>query len=133
MRIIRGRYQRRQIIAPNNLPVRPTTDMAKESLFNILENYMDFPDQTTEYGIYKTYSNIENDYYRFCKDAYLYKYDHADEYYNNFLNKDKWTKDQSYKMSYKRFRRTYVPEEYQLYIDKEDNRSYSEIRSDIYK
>lgn len=42
MRIIRGKYQRRQIIAPNNLPVRPTTDMAKESLFNILENYYDF-------------------------------------------------------------------------------------------
>ena len=42
MRIISGRYQRRQIVAPNNLPVRPTTDMAKESLFNILENYMDF-------------------------------------------------------------------------------------------
>ena len=42
MRIIRGRYQRRQIVAPTNLPVRPTTDMAKESLFNILENYMDF-------------------------------------------------------------------------------------------
>lgn len=42
MRIIRGRYQRRHIIAPNNLPVRPTTDMAKESLFNIIENYYDF-------------------------------------------------------------------------------------------
>lgn len=42
MRIIRGRYQRRQIYAPTNLPVRPTTDMAKESLFNILENYYDF-------------------------------------------------------------------------------------------
>ena len=41
MRIIRGRYQRRQIIAPNNLPVRPTTDMAKESLFNIIENHFD--------------------------------------------------------------------------------------------
>lgn len=42
MRIIRGRYQRRQIVATTNLPVRPTTDMAKESLFNILENYYDF-------------------------------------------------------------------------------------------
>ena len=42
MRIIRGRYQRRQIVAPNNLPVRPTTDMAKESLFNILNNYFYF-------------------------------------------------------------------------------------------
>ena len=42
MRIIRGRYQRRQIIAPTSLPVRPTTDMAKESLFNIIENHFDF-------------------------------------------------------------------------------------------
>ena len=42
MRIIRGRYQRRQIMAPTNLPVRPTTDMAKESLFNIMENHFDF-------------------------------------------------------------------------------------------
>lgn len=42
MRIIRGKYQRRQINAPTNLPVRPTTDMAKESLFNILENNIDF-------------------------------------------------------------------------------------------
>lgn len=44
MRIIRGRYQRRQITAPSSLPVRPTTDMAKESLFNILENHIDFED-----------------------------------------------------------------------------------------
>ncbi len=29
-------------MAPSSLPVRPTTDMAKESLFNILENYYDF-------------------------------------------------------------------------------------------
>ena len=46
MRIIRGKHQRRQITAPNNLPVRPTTDMAKESLFNILENHVDFEDIT---------------------------------------------------------------------------------------
>lgn len=44
MRIIRGRYQRRQIVAPANLPVRPTTDMARESLFNILNNYVDYED-----------------------------------------------------------------------------------------
>jgi len=29
-------------MAPANLPVRPTTDRAKESLFNILRNYYDF-------------------------------------------------------------------------------------------
>jgi 16S rRNA (guanine(966)-N(2))-methyltransferase RsmD len=38
MRIIRGSHKGRQIHPPNNLPVRPTTDLAKESLFNILEN-----------------------------------------------------------------------------------------------
>ncbi len=42
MRIISGRYKRRVISPPNNLPVRPTTDMAKESLFNILNNYIDY-------------------------------------------------------------------------------------------
>lgn len=46
MRIIRGRNQRRQIVAPDNLPTRPTTDMAKESLFNILENLFYFEDVT---------------------------------------------------------------------------------------
>jgi 16S rRNA (guanine(966)-N(2))-methyltransferase RsmD len=29
-------------VAPADLPVRPTTDLAKESLFNILNNYVDF-------------------------------------------------------------------------------------------
>ena len=38
MRIISGLYKSRKIIAPKNLPVRPTTDMAKESLFNIINN-----------------------------------------------------------------------------------------------
>jgi len=42
MRIISGKFKRRTISPPNNLPVRPTTDMAKESLFNILNNYFDF-------------------------------------------------------------------------------------------
>lgn len=38
MRIISGKNKGRIIKAPDNLPVRPTTDMAKEALFNILEN-----------------------------------------------------------------------------------------------
>ncbi|MFK7050705.1 MULTISPECIES: 16S rRNA (guanine(966)-N(2))-methyltransferase RsmD [Flavobacterium] len=42
MRIISGKYKGRRLIAPKNLPVRPTTDMAKESLFNILNNYFNF-------------------------------------------------------------------------------------------
>jgi 16S rRNA (guanine966-N2)-methyltransferase len=36
MRIISGTHKGRRIQPPKNLPVRPTTDRAKESLFNIL-------------------------------------------------------------------------------------------------
>jgi 16S rRNA (guanine(966)-N(2))-methyltransferase RsmD len=42
MRIISGTLKGRRIQAPTNLPVRPTTDFAKESLFNILNNHLDF-------------------------------------------------------------------------------------------
>ena len=38
MRIISGKHKGKRIIAPNNLPIRPTTDRAKEALFNILES-----------------------------------------------------------------------------------------------
>ena len=38
MRIISGKHKSRRISAPKNLPVRPTTNMAKEALFNILNN-----------------------------------------------------------------------------------------------
>ena len=44
MRIISGTHKGRRINPPKNLPVRPTTDLAKESLFNILNNYVDFRD-----------------------------------------------------------------------------------------
>ena len=42
MRIISGSYKGRRILAPKKLPVRPTTDLAKESLFNILRNRYTF-------------------------------------------------------------------------------------------
>ena len=42
MRIIAGSLRGRRICPPDNLPVRPTTDMARESLFNILNNYVEF-------------------------------------------------------------------------------------------
>lgn len=44
MRIIGGNHKGRVLRPPQGLPVRPTTDMAKESLFNILNNYIDFED-----------------------------------------------------------------------------------------
>ncbi|MDY0090649.1 MAG: 16S rRNA (guanine(966)-N(2))-methyltransferase RsmD [Flavobacteriaceae bacterium] len=39
MRIISGTHKGRRIQTPKNLPVRPTTDLSKESLFNILNNH----------------------------------------------------------------------------------------------
>ncbi len=44
MRIISGKHKGRRITAPKKLPVRPTTDMAKEGLFNILNNSYYFGD-----------------------------------------------------------------------------------------
>jgi 16S rRNA (guanine(966)-N(2))-methyltransferase RsmD len=42
MRIISGKHKGKRLSAPKKLPVRPTTDMAKESLFNILNNHYYF-------------------------------------------------------------------------------------------
>lgn len=44
MRIIGGKLKGVRINPPKNLPVRPTTDMAKEALFNILSNLVSFED-----------------------------------------------------------------------------------------
>ena len=42
MRIISGKYNGRTINPPRNLKARPTTDFAKENLFNVLNNLIDF-------------------------------------------------------------------------------------------
>ena len=46
MRIISGSLKGRRLNPPANLPVRPTTDMEREGLFNILNNYVDYEDCT---------------------------------------------------------------------------------------
>ena len=42
MRIISGKYRGRTIVPPKNLQARPTTDFAKENLFNVLNNVVDY-------------------------------------------------------------------------------------------
>lgn len=42
MRIISGRYKGRRISLPTTFKARPTTDFAKENLFNILNNRIDW-------------------------------------------------------------------------------------------
>jgi 16S rRNA (guanine966-N2)-methyltransferase len=42
LRIIGGKYKGRRIDPPSNFKARPTTDFAREGLFNILNNRVDF-------------------------------------------------------------------------------------------
>ncbi len=42
MRIISGKYGRRRFDVPTGITARPTTDMARENLFNVLNNFIDF-------------------------------------------------------------------------------------------
>ena len=46
MRIISGTHKGKRLTAPKNLPVRPTTDFAKEGLFNILHHRLDMHEST---------------------------------------------------------------------------------------
>lgn len=45
MRIIRGKYGRRRFDVPTNITARPTTDFARENIFNVLENMVDFEEE----------------------------------------------------------------------------------------
>ena len=40
MRIITGEYRGRKLEAPRGMDVRPTSDMIKEAMFNVLMNHV---------------------------------------------------------------------------------------------
>lgn len=42
MRIITGKYKGRHFDIPRTFKARPTTDFAKENIFNVLNGYIDF-------------------------------------------------------------------------------------------
>nr|AIF26856.1 hypothetical protein [uncultured bacterium fosmid pJB135F11] len=44
MRVITGKYKGRHFDVPRTFKARPTTDFAKENLFNVLQRYIDFED-----------------------------------------------------------------------------------------
>lgn len=44
MRIIRGKYGRRRFTVPTNITARPTTDFARENIFNVIDNLIDLED-----------------------------------------------------------------------------------------
>jgi 16S rRNA (guanine966-N2)-methyltransferase len=61
MRIISGKLKGRRLRAPKNLPVRPTTDMAKEALFNIINNSYYF-DSITVIDLFSGTGNISYEF-----------------------------------------------------------------------
>lgn len=61
MRIISGKYKGKRLIAPKKLPVRPTTDFAKEALFNILNNLFYF-DNITVLDLFSGTGNISYEF-----------------------------------------------------------------------
>ncbi len=62
MRIISGKYKGKRLVAPKKLPVRPTTDMAKEALFNILTNTYNF----SQISVLDLFSGTGNISYEFA-------------------------------------------------------------------
>jgi 16S rRNA (guanine(966)-N(2))-methyltransferase RsmD len=62
MRIISGKYKGKRITAPDNLPVRPTTDRAKEALFSILDSRYYFDGK----NILDLFSGTGNIAFEFC-------------------------------------------------------------------
>lgn len=47
MRIITGQYKGRHFDIPRSFKARPTTDFAKENIFNVLQGYIDFEDTSS--------------------------------------------------------------------------------------
>lgn len=62
MRIISGQYKGKRLTAPKSLPVRPTTDFAKEALFNILNHRIDFD----EVNVLELFAGTGNISYEFA-------------------------------------------------------------------
>lgn len=69
MRIISGILKSRRFNPPDNLPVRPTTDMAKEALFNILNNQYDI-DKLNVLDLFAGTGSISYEFYsRECQNV----------------------------------------------------------------
>jgi|TARA_B100000809_G_scaffold266889_1_gene332581 16S rRNA (guanine966-N2)-methyltransferase len=61
VRIISGKYKGKRLMAPKKLPVRPTTDFAKEALFNILTHRVDF-EETSLLDLFSGTGNISYEF-----------------------------------------------------------------------
>ena len=48
MRVVAGKYRGRHFEVPRSFKARPTTDFAKENLFNVLRSYIDFEEEAPQ-------------------------------------------------------------------------------------
>ena len=58
MRIITGKYKGRHFEIPRSFSARPTTDFAKENLFNVLQGYIDFSEEPTALDLFSGTGSI---------------------------------------------------------------------------
>ena len=58
MRIITGKYKGRHFEVPRSFSARPTTDFAKENLFNVLQSYLDFSEGPTALDLFSGTGSI---------------------------------------------------------------------------
>lgn len=52
MRVITGKYKGRHFDVPRSFKARPTTDFAKENLFNVLNGYIDFEEEAVALDLF---------------------------------------------------------------------------------
>ncbi len=52
MRVVAGKYRGRHFDVPRTFKARPTTDFAKENLFNVLQGYLDFSEGLTAMDLF---------------------------------------------------------------------------------
>ena len=58
MRIITGKYKGRHFDVPRSFSARPTTDFAKENLFNVLQGYIDFSEAPSALDLFSGTGSI---------------------------------------------------------------------------
>lgn len=58
MRVITGKYKGRHFEVPRSFKARPTTDFAKENLFNVLRGYLDFEEETSALDLFSGTGSI---------------------------------------------------------------------------
>lgn len=58
MRVITGKYKGRRFDIPRTFKARPTTDFAKENLFNVLQGYIDFDEAPSALDLFSGTGSI---------------------------------------------------------------------------